>query len=484
MEAVKTFISYSWTNPIHEQWVIDLATELRESGVDVILDKWDLKEGHDTLMFMEKMVSDPEIKKVLMICDKKYTDKADHRNGGVGTEAQIISQEVYEKQTQEKFVAAVVEKDENGRPCLPIYYKSRKYIDFTNIDKYSESFEQLVRWIYNEPFYKKPALGKKPFFLDNEESLSLKTATIHKRLITALKEGKPNVDGILNEYLNTFVENLEEFRITKTEGEYDNALIKNIEMFLPYRDEFIDVIINTCQYTPDKLNFNYFHKFFENIIHYTYKPQNATFFYEYDLDNFKFIINELFLYFVAILLKHEQFKKLDSFLNEQFYDENSKRYNTESMVNFTHYRYNLKSLEIRNSRLGLNLLSLQGHLIRERAEHGSVKFEKLMQADFILYLRSELKRTEFANTYYPKTWFPNTLIYAERMYQPFEIFARAQSKAYFDKMKCILDINDKNELDRLFTEFETGKRKTPTWDIFETFNPCTLGNSKKLAILK
>ncbi len=34
----KLFISYSWSNPIHEQWVLDLATELRQSGVDVTLE--------------------------------------------------------------------------------------------------------------------------------------------------------------------------------------------------------------------------------------------------------------------------------------------------------------------------------------------------------------------------------------------------------------------------------------------------------------
>ena len=38
MEAPKLFISYSWSNATHEKWVIDLASELMESGVDVILD--------------------------------------------------------------------------------------------------------------------------------------------------------------------------------------------------------------------------------------------------------------------------------------------------------------------------------------------------------------------------------------------------------------------------------------------------------------
>ena len=35
----KLFVSYSWTNLDHEAWVIQLATDLRENGIDVILDK-------------------------------------------------------------------------------------------------------------------------------------------------------------------------------------------------------------------------------------------------------------------------------------------------------------------------------------------------------------------------------------------------------------------------------------------------------------
>ncbi|MGB7600291.1 MAG: SEFIR domain-containing protein [Candidatus Sulfotelmatobacter sp.] len=55
MASPKLFMSYSWTTPDHESWVLRLATELRESGIEVILDKWDLREGHDAHAFMEKM---------------------------------------------------------------------------------------------------------------------------------------------------------------------------------------------------------------------------------------------------------------------------------------------------------------------------------------------------------------------------------------------------------------------------------------------
>jgi hypothetical protein len=137
MTAPKLFISYSWSSSEHEQWVVDLATELRESGADVILDKWDLKEGNDAVAFMEQMVTNPEITKVVIVSDEIYAAKADGRAGGVGTETQIISKEVYDNQSQDKFVAVISEKDDNGKPFLPTYYKSRIYIDLSEADKYS-----------------------------------------------------------------------------------------------------------------------------------------------------------------------------------------------------------------------------------------------------------------------------------------------------------------------------------------------------------
>ena len=84
--------------------------------MDVILDKWHLKEGQDKYVFMEKMVTDPEVAKVLVFSDRVYAEKAAARKGGVGTESQIISSEVYEKVAQDKFLPIVCERDANGNP--------------------------------------------------------------------------------------------------------------------------------------------------------------------------------------------------------------------------------------------------------------------------------------------------------------------------------------------------------------------------------
>ena len=54
---------------------------------------------------------------------------------------QIISEEIYSQQEQNKFVVAVAEKDETGKPCLPTYYKSRIYFDLAEEEKYDEGVD-------------------------------------------------------------------------------------------------------------------------------------------------------------------------------------------------------------------------------------------------------------------------------------------------------------------------------------------------------
>ena len=79
--APKVFISYSWTSDEYADWVRRLAEKLRSNGVDVILDRWRLRPGQDKYVFMEQMVTDPGIKKVLVLCDKRYAERADRREG-------------------------------------------------------------------------------------------------------------------------------------------------------------------------------------------------------------------------------------------------------------------------------------------------------------------------------------------------------------------------------------------------------------------
>lgn len=127
-EHPKVFISYSWSGAEHEQFVMELATTLRTHGVDAILDKWRLKPGQDKYVFMETMVTDPSVVKVLVLCDRVYQEKANRRAGGVGTESQIISQELYSKVQQTKFIPVLCERGVEGEEFLPVFMKGRIYV--------------------------------------------------------------------------------------------------------------------------------------------------------------------------------------------------------------------------------------------------------------------------------------------------------------------------------------------------------------------
>jgi hypothetical protein len=475
MENPKVFISYSWSNPTHEQWVIDLANELTESGVHVILDKWDLKEGHDSVAFMEKMVTDPKITKVVVICDEVYASKADGRSGGVGTETQIISREVYENQEQGKFVAIIPERDSQGKAYLPTYYKSRIYIDLSEPNNYTNNFDKLLRWIYDKPLYIRPEIGKRPSFLDKSDGISLGTLAAHKRAISAIKENKPFASGALDEYLSIFVSNLEKFRITEKEGEFDDQVIDSIEKFLPYRNELVNLFITLAQYAPEEENIRKVHRFFESLITYMSRPENVNNWNGWDSDNFKFIVHELFLYAVAIFIKHERFDEVNWLLTQQYYVAGRSDYGREVMVGYETFREHLPSLEHRNNRLELRRLSIHADLLEQRSKHSGIEFRYLMQADFILFMRAEVMQSDYCSH-----WYPDTLLYVGRFHSAFEIFARSSSKSYFERVKCVLCIDKPADLNELMEAYKADRQRLPRWQ-FKSFSPSVLIGYDQLA---
>lgn len=469
MSNPKLFISYSWTDQDHEAWVVQLATELQESGVEVVLDKWDLKEGHDAHAFMERMVSDPEITKVLIVCDKKYVDKTDGRSGGVGTEAQIISPEIYRSQNQDKFVAIVRERDEGNRAILPVYYRSRIYIDFSDPTTEAENFEKLLRWVFGQPLYKKPALGQKPAFLSEEvRSVSLGTSSRMKRALDALRNNRENAEALTVDYLTTLGSELEKFRIDPSVNPFDDAVINSIDNFLPYRNEAIEVFMAIALYQDSLGTRTLIHRFFEQLIPYMDRPQNVSSNREWDYDNFKFIVHELFLYAVASFIRYERFDSAAFLMANEYYVAGRSEYGKDVMVGFHVFNQHVSSLEYRNKRLGLRKLSLRAMLLEQRAKGTGNEFRQLLQADFVLFMRDHLDRPD-ENW----NWWPETLLYVGRYTRALEVFARSKSVNYFQRAKILLGVESKLGLSPLLSAFAEGKRTVPRWEV-TSFSPAGL----------
>ncbi len=473
-EAPKLFVSYSWTDADHEAWVLALATDLRESGVDVILYKWDLKEGHDAHAFMEQMVTDPRVNKVILICDKTYVDKTDGRTGGVGTEAQIISSEIYEKQAQDKFVAIVRERTCDGKAYLPVYYRSRIYIDLSDHTVFSEGFEKLLRWAFDQPLYQKPGLGTKPGFLINETegAISLVTSSRAKRAVEALRNGRPYAVSATAEYFDLLCAELEKFRIDPTSDPFDDAVVKNIASFVQYRDEAIGVFDSLAANATTIDTRRVLQRFFEQLIPYLSCPENVTTSRNWDWDNFRFIVHELFLYGLSSLIRHERFEAGAHLMSSSYYVPSRARQGKDPMVSFGVFRSHMDSLASRNQRLNLRRLSLRADLLKERCTGTGIEFRHIMQVDLVLFLRSVVDKSAH--------WFPETLLYD--LDGPLELFARSRSKAYFDRAKILLGIDNKESLSLVLKSLAEDPRRNPSWQ-YESINLTQLLGFEAIATL-
>ena len=190
-------------------------------GAEVILDRWHLKAGHDKFAFMEQSVTDPTVKKVIVICDKAYAEKADERKGGVGTETQIISPAVYKEVSQEKFIPIVREWKVDGTPCLPTFMATRMYFNFSINEAFEESYDQLIRNLHDAPELKPPGVGKPPSHIFSTTSSSIATSGKLLRLRDAIDKGKSNREAMLRDYLVGFTNALGEFNhYNRTLDEY------------------------------------------------------------------------------------------------------------------------------------------------------------------------------------------------------------------------------------------------------------------------
>lgn len=434
----KVIISYSWTSEEHKQRVRELAERLMGNGVDVVLDVWELKEGHNVYVYMERMVLDPKISKVLMICDKSYAEKANAKKGGVGTESLIISPEIYAKTDQEKFIPIVTEFDESGRAVVPAFLEGRLFIDMSNDEKTAENYAKLLRNIFNKPLYQKPAIGTPPQYLF-DESVPSKTKYKLQTVKDAIRNDRSNLTGLVTDYLQSFMSSLEDFKfeIKIHEGKFGEKVLSSFSSFLPLRDEFIDFILFTSLHVENQAIYEPIFRFFEELLQYK-DPPAGTAGYDNIRDNFRLIMHELFLYLIAALIKNQKYTQANIFLSrEYFHSTGRRRANEPGFLKFNEFCAEARSLEYGDS---TSKSSITAKLLKERASNSDLNFDRLMEADLVLFLRSLIEQTPD-----DWVWVPKTLGHAE-YHGTFELFARAASRRYFENLKILLNINGKQQL--------------------------------------
>jgi hypothetical protein len=158
MSIPKVFVSYSHDSPDHKKWVLDLATRLRASGIDAVIDQWDLRPGDDLAHFMETHLKAAD--RVLMVCTDSYVRKANAGVGGVGYEKMIVTAALLARIDSNKVIPLI---RQSAGAVLPTFLQTKLYLDFSRPEQFEYSFDELVRTVHNAPLYEKPPITKSPF---------------------------------------------------------------------------------------------------------------------------------------------------------------------------------------------------------------------------------------------------------------------------------------------------------------------------------
>ena len=139
MKNPTVFISYSWDNPSHKEWVIALANELRRNGIDATLDEFITQKGTVNLnrMMIENVMRNDY---TLVVLTDKYAEKANEFNGGVGYETSLLINNMVEN--IEKIIP-VMRFNGDKNKAIPFYLNGITYIDFSDDNDFNKKFEEL-----------------------------------------------------------------------------------------------------------------------------------------------------------------------------------------------------------------------------------------------------------------------------------------------------------------------------------------------------
>lgn len=436
----KVFISYSWTTQQHRDRVKEWADRLLLDGVEVTSDFYDLKAGQDKYAFMEQMVKDPNVTHVLIFCDKGYVEKADARKKGVGTESQIISQEIYEQVAQTKFIPIVCEYGEGDTPYLPVFLKSRIGFDFSSPEMVSRNWEGLVRHLYGKPRDEKPKLGEPPPYLKATATPPSLAYSKYNLLRQSILEAKPGVPLYRKEFLDACIEYADELRV-RERPEVENLgqkVLEDCSKLVPVRDHIVDWALLESEVSSSENFSEALIDLLERLVELKTRPAELSQWNDVWFEAHRLFVYETFLYIIASLLKARAFKALHNVFTSHYLLPPAERYGGRQFRRFDGFLTHSDLLgQVLSTEGGQRYLSPAAELVKRQANRKDVPFSDLIQADLLAWLMSFIPpRT---------TWYPELMIYAPYGGE-FPFFMRATQHKHFANLATITGIADADDL--------------------------------------
>lgn len=443
--APKAFISYSWTSERHQEQVRLWAEQLVGDGVDVVFDIWELKEGHDKYAFMERMVTDPSVTHVLVVCDRQYAEKADSRKAGVGTESQIISKEVYDKVDQSKFIPIVCEFSEAGEPHLPAFLKSRIWLNFSSTESANDNWERLIRTLYGKPLFEKPTLGNPPVYIsDPTETPSSPMLSKYNSLRQAILQGKPGLRLFRRDFTEACIRYADALRVRQQPqvASFGDKVLEDCGKLKSVRNHILDWVLLESEVLPSSEFTESLLEFLEALLGLKSRPAELTTWNDGWFEAHSLFVYETYLYTVAALVKTHAFGTLHEVFSSHYLLPESERRGDRAFDTFDGFYGYSETLQAVLGPQGRRLLSPAAELFKRQADRADVPFTTVMQAELLILLMAFL--TPDAR------WYPGTLHYSSR--GEFPLFLRASQHKHFKALATITGIDSADRLRELVKE--------------------------------
>jgi len=438
----KAFISYSWTSEEHRETIRDWADRLIQDGVEVVLDQYDLQHGHDKYAFMERVVTDQSVTHVLVASDKRYATKADAKEAGVGTEAQIMSADIYNKVQQSKFVPLFCEFDEEGNPYLPRFLKNLIGFNFSTPEHVNAHWESLVRFLHGKPVFKKPALGTPPKYLEDEVDAPVTPARSRfeefKRAFVAGRKGVVAYRSAFFEAWFTYADQLRD-RVAP-QLPLGEKILADHRRLLPVRDLLADwAILESSEARPDTADA--FIEVVEKLLELRSRPAEVQSWNDAWFESHQLFAYEAFLYIVASLMRSQSYELLHLLLTTHFLLPEVERQVGRDFAGFEELRastgrINEALLPQEKRGTGARYHSPTGELLKRTSTRIDLPFERIMEADALCLMMAAVLRRG--------NWYPNTVLYAG--WGALEFFQRAAQRRHFEKLAVITGVNDPTTL--------------------------------------
>lgn len=446
----KVFVSYAQSEE-RTPWISDICKRLIHDGVDVVVDLWDLPHSADMHVFMESCVKDSSITRVLMFCDLLYCQKANDREGGVGKETQIISEEVYTNVGANKFLPIFCDIHEDGKPSLPIYLRSRLAINFSTPEKIEENWETLLRDLFEQPLHQKPPLGQPPAYITTPQLPGRPSTSKFASWRQAVHRAATIAPSLFQQYLETLTEELRGLYLTQTEQEErEDELAEKLNQYTPIRDELLEAFGYFAGDQPEK-GAESIGATLERLLPFKFPPDPLPpgGWSTHQTESTAIFLYELYLRTIAQLLSAGAFPTLSLLLKRYYTVPVHERLNWGNNARFKIFATDSRTLRSKKERLRLNRYNLLADTIKDRCDGSETVFQRVKEADLLLAVGSIIHKP--SNIW----WYPRTLIYSPLTVLP--LFIRFEQRKQFKTLCDLLEVPDKPALVAALEADERGR---------------------------